>query len=334
LSRPKFLILTDWFSPGYKAGGPIRSVVNLAQTLQSDLHIWVYTGNADHNSKEPYEGVPSDEWVKFDQNIQVFYASPEQQNLKTLKNILQEVQPDCIYLNSMFSKHFTIAPLRLLVQGQIKAPVVLAPRGMLKKSALQFKKNKKKVFLQLWKSLGIHKKIHFHATTEEEAAEVRRAFGHQVSISIINNMPAAVEAFFSKEPAKVPKFVFVGRIHPIKGLDLLLETLKKVNAPLQLSIVGNKEDLAYWKSCQKIIAELPPYIQVNDLGEVPHHQLKEILLDHHFFILPTQGENFGHAIFEALACGLPVIISDQTPWRALQEKKVGWDLALKDQQVL
>ncbi len=330
--KPALLLLTDWFAPGYKAGGPIRSVVNLAQSLHSDLKIWVYTSNADHNSAEPYKSVPSNEWVTFDHNIQVCYASPDQLNLHNLKNILHEVQPDCIYLNSMFSKHFTIAPLRLLVQGQIKPPVVLAPRGMLKKSALQFKKNKKKVFLQLWKSLGIHKKIHFHATTEEEAAEIRTAFGSKVSISIINNMPAAVEHFPSRAIREAPKFVFVGRVHPIKSLALLLEILEKVKVPLQLSIVGNKEDLAYWESCRKIIADLPAHIQVIDLGEVPHYQLKRILLNHHFFVLPTQGENFGHAIFEALATGLPVIISDQTPWRDLRNKKVGWDLALKDQQ--
>jgi glycosyltransferase involved in cell wall biosynthesis len=174
----------------------------------------------------------------FDHNIQVCYASSDRLNLHALKNIIQEVQPDCIYLNSMFSKHFTIAPLRLLVQGQIKAPVVLAPRGMLKKSALQFKKTKKKVFLQLWKSLGIHKKIHFHATTEEEAAETAKLFGIKVSISIINNMPAAVEAFSTKTCEMFPKFVFVGRIHPIKGLDLLLKQSQKSKFSLAIEHRG------------------------------------------------------------------------------------------------
>ena len=47
-----------------------------------------------------------------------------------------------------------------------------------------------------------------------------------------------------------------------------------------------------------------------------------------FLLLPTQGENFGHAIFEAFAAGLPVIISDQTPWKDLQNQQIGWDLPL------
>jgi glycosyltransferase involved in cell wall biosynthesis len=53
-----------------------------------------------------------------------------------------------------------------------------------------------------------------------------------------------------------------------------------------------------------------------------------VLSKHHLFFLPTCGENFGHVILEALLAGCPVLISDQTPWRNLQAKGVGWDLPL------
>jgi glycosyltransferase involved in cell wall biosynthesis len=66
------------------------------------------------------------------------------------------------------------------------------------------------------------------------------------------------------------------------------------------------------------------------LSDVPHHRLEEMLTAHHLFCLPTQGENFGHAIFEALAAGRPVLISDQTPWRSLAKRKAGWDIPLSD----
>jgi glycosyltransferase involved in cell wall biosynthesis len=55
-----------------------------------------------------------------------------------------------------------------------------------------------------------------------------------------------------------------------------------------------------------------------------------VLADSHFFVLPTLGENFGHAIVEAWQSGIPVVISDRTPWRGLAQKNVGWDLALED----
>ena len=61
-----------------------------------------------------------------------------------------------------------------------------------------------------------------------------------------------------------------------------------------------------------------------------NNELAEILKQHHLFILPTTGENFGHSIFEALLCGRPVLISDQTPWLGLAAKKAGWDLPLAE----
>ena len=46
------------------------------------------------------------------------------------------------------------------------------------------------------------------------------------------------------------------------------------------------------------------------------------------FVLPTKTENFGHAIYESMACGLPVLISDKTPWHNLEKNKAGFDLSL------
>ena len=123
--------------------------------------------------------------------------------------------------------------------------------------------------------------------------------------------------------------IFVVRIHPIKNLDYLLIRLLEVrSAEVALTIVGSLEDPAYWEKCQGIIARLPAGITVEYAGELAFNELPALTSRHHIFVLPTQGENFGHAIFEALSLGKPVLISDQTPWRNLQNFKAGWDLAL------
>jgi glycosyltransferase involved in cell wall biosynthesis len=62
---------------------------------------------------------------------------------------------------------------------------------------------------------------------------------------------------------------------------------------------------------------------------VPNEQVIQVLQEHHLFVLPTFGENFGHAIFEALLAGKPVLISDKTPWLGLEKKKLGHDLPLE-----
>ncbi|MBC7830110.1 MAG: glycosyltransferase, partial [Chitinophagaceae bacterium] len=124
--------------------------------------------------------------------------------------------------------------------------------------------------------------------------------------------------------------LFIGRIHPIKGLDILLIALKNVKQKIRLTIVGNPEDIAYRNLCKRLISELPKEIQANFANEVPHQTINQLIKDHHIFCLPTKGENFGHAIFESLAVGRPVLISDQTPWRNLKKYRAGWDLPLNE----
>jgi len=69
---------------------------------------------------------------------------------------------------------------------------------------------------------------------------------------------------------------------------------------------------------------------VDYCGVIPHAEVPAILAENALFFLPTRGENYGYAIHEALAAGLPVLISDQTPWRQLEKSGVGWDLPLDD----
>lgn len=73
-------------------------------------------------------------------------------------------------------------------------------------------------------------------------------------------------------------------------------------------------------------------IKINYKNEIEYRQIEKIIPDYHFFILPTFHENFGHVIYEALSFGIPVIISDQTPWRNLEEQSVGWDIDLSDKK--
>jgi glycosyltransferase involved in cell wall biosynthesis len=119
-------------------------------------------------------------------------------------------------------------------------------------------------------------------------------------------------------------------MHTIKNLPLLLQALQKVKGQIKLTVVATKEDEAYLNKCQDLSKELDEHIQVNWLIDLPHHQIKNHLQTAHFFVLLSEIESFGHAIFEALAVGCPVLISDQTPWKSLQDKKAGWDLPISD----
>jgi glycosyltransferase involved in cell wall biosynthesis len=298
--------------------------------MREDYRIYVFTSDRDLGSPKPYENIKTDEWISVDGNVQVFYCSPQQLGWKNVKTQLSAIQPDLIYLNSMFSTRFTIFPLLIQRLYGINSKVILSPRGMLRASAVQFKSFKKRVFLKGFRWLGFHKRIYFLASDDTELKDTRRYFGAASRVVSIPNFPAALPqaAAFPEKKTGECSFIYIGRIHPIKNLDYLLKILGELTVRVSLTIAGSIEDKMFWQGCQEIIQGLPENVSVVYAGEMPNHQLQGITARHHIFVLPTKGENFGHAIFEALALGRPVLISDQTPWRGLEAAKAGWDLSL------
>lgn len=329
--RPKILILIDWFDPGFKAGGPIRSAVNFAQNFNNEFDIYILTTDRDLGDTAPYPRIMQNTWTRHDAGAKVFYASPEWLSWKSIRELIQSIQPDTVYLNSMYSKFFSLFPLLQKRFGSISSRMILAPRGMLRSSAVRFKSRKKKIFLRLFRMLGLHQSVIFHCTDITEQHDVRHYFGN-VSSAVIGNIAGLQKPLqqpFEKSRGEI-KLIFIGRIHPVKNLQFLLERLKTVKQDVTLTIAGGIENKEYWENCQQLIRQLPSNIKVEFKNEVPHGQLEELLLSHHLFVLPTKGENFGHAIFEALASGRPVLISDQTPWRGLTLHKAGWDIPLSE----
>lgn len=299
--------------------------------MKDEVEIFVLTGDRDLGDEEAFQNTQTNTWIQFDKNIQVKYLSPEFQNRLEILKIIEQLNPDTLYLNSMYSKVFTLIPLTL-VNKLRPINIVLCPRGMLKSSAVKFKSLKKKAFLTILNWFGLSRKVKFHATDEQERLDILHWFGEQSEIKIISNIPQLTDYVPITKEKDGLKLLFVGRIHPIKNLLFALDVLKSVNSAILFTIIANIEDEKYWFECEKIIKQLPQNIQVNFLGPQPHHTIEKELQSSHLFFLPTKGENFGHAIFESMAAGRPVLISDQTPWRGLETKNAGWDLPLNDKK--
>ncbi|MEJ7737963.1 MAG: glycosyltransferase [Chitinophagaceae bacterium] len=327
---PKILIFVDWFEPGFKAGGPIRSCVNFAHHMKDRYDLFVFTSDRDLGDEQAYPEIIPDQWIHTEAGLQLFYASPAFLDWRKIRQQINTISPDYIYINSMFSVFFSIYPLLMKRFGQIRCKMILAPRGMLKSSALSFKPVKKKIFLLLLHRLRINRFITFHATDDTELNDIATRFGVQSSISHIANFPGSQSPFQpppSKEAGEL-KMIFVGRIHPVKNLLFLLKALVEVSDRVMLTVVAAMEDEQYWLLCKEWIKKLPSNVCVTLSHDIPHREIEGMIKAHHIFVLPTQGENFGHAIFEAMAAGRPVLISDQTPWRNLEASKAGWDLSL------
>jgi len=329
--KPKVLIFIDWFLPGFKAGGPIQSISNLVNHLGDEIDISIVTSNRDLGEERGYENIEPNIWIT-KKNYKVLYLNESQQNLKKYEELKAEKVYDAVYFNSLFSVKFTLLPLWLFRKS--KSNIILAPRGMLGAGALNIKAGKKKVFLKLFKLSGIAKNIIWHATAESEAKEIRQHFGDQVLIRMAPNLSSKIKPLQNlKEKApNILRLFFLSRIAEKKNLKVTLDFLKKVNSKITIdfSIIGPVGEEGYWKECQRIIEELPSNINVDYLGAIPNQDLSGYLVPQQFMLLPTLHENFGHVIMESWQNACPVIISDQTPWRDLEEKGIGWDISLSN----
>ena len=333
MPKQKLLILIDWFTPGYKAGGPIRSTLNIAVSLKEQYEIFVLTTDTDHGEIKPLEGIKANEWTGiFDSAIKVYYANKQLLKPKHLLEQIKAVNPDFIYLNHMWSPLFVLYPLWLKYTGKISAKVILCPRGGMYESALKVKKYKKSPVLMLLNLIKIQNHITFHATNEREENAIKEFFPGSKRI-IAYNLPASSQLPFNSlhKEIGVVKCIFIARIVAIKNLLFLIKSLQQVTINVLLTIVGPNEDKDYWLTCQELIKKLPANVSVEYIGPKDNAALSEIMQKHHLFVLPTVGENFGHSIFEAFLSGRPVLISDQTPWSNLEKKQIGWDLPLDNQ---
>ncbi|MEX0597079.1 MAG: glycosyltransferase, partial [Candidatus Paceibacterota bacterium] len=326
MPEKSILIFIDWFYPAYKAGGPVKSVFNLVQALQGDFDFSLVTCNRDVDGE--VLDVKTNEWTEF-RGIPIIYLTKEKQRRKIYRALLEEKQADCIYYNSLFSKNFLLKPYRLFKQYDVKQ--IISPRGMFGEGSLAVKARKKKAFLYIAKKYFFEKeKTVWHSTSEQERQDIIQHLGNEVKIHLAQNLPSKINSRSKQDIQKVSgelRLVFVARILPIKNLLFALDLFQ--NLPharnLTLDIYGPIEEQVYWRKCEKII-EKDARIQYK--GVLKPHEIAAALQQHHFYILPTQHENYGHSIVEALLAGLPIMISQATPWRALQSAGVGADLDL------
>ncbi len=327
--KTTILIFIDWYKPGYKAGGPIRSVSNVVDALKDNFLFYIVTRNTDYLETTSYSNINTNQWNEVD-NAQVFYISKENTKRSTIHTLIDEVQPDIVYCNSFYSPYFSLIPIYYAKKKNIKT--ILAVRGMLSKGSLGVKKTKKKVFTQFIKWVRLFRNITFHATTNEEKKDIEAVFGKNTQIVVANNLPKQKIGAFTKKtkPKNTLKLISIARIAPEKNILYAIKILENCNQNILFNIYGPIYNQEYWNECLKTINELPVNVKVNYKGALPHHEIDATLQQYDALLLPSTGENFGHIIIEAMANACVPIISDKTPWRNLTTLNVGFDINLSN----
>jgi len=324
----KLFITNDAYLPGFRFGGPVRSLANLVDWLGDRYEIFIFTKDRDLGDSQGYPNIPVNQWVDCGA-AKVFYASPDQHTVARARVELAAIQPDVVYLNGLWER---------MTRGLLKARLpsvryVIAPRGALGAGALAIKPWKKKLGLLLMRASL--QDLVWHATADSEAAEVRQVIGAKETVCLASNLlerrvADAVERLPAMRESGPARFVAFSRLSRKKNFDHLLRSLAEVRGAFTLDIIGPEQDAAYTAELKALAGQLQSDQVVRFLGGKTPAELAVLLPQYDFFALPTQHENFGHVFVEAWAAGLPVIISDQTPWRELEAKGIGWDIALSD----
>jgi glycosyltransferase involved in cell wall biosynthesis len=336
--RKRVLVCTASYLPGYKSGGPIRSIANMVAHLSSHFDFYVVTKDRDATDTESYPGVTPNRWYRVG-NARVLYCSSVRPGI--LLRTAREVRPDIICLNS-FQDVFTRIMVLLRRGGVLgDTPMLLAARGEFSPGAMEIKRKKKALYRRSTKFLGFHENLLWQVSTPREKAELLAAApARQVdpdSVYVACNISDAIVStapHVPKESGSV-KLAFITRISEKKNLHFLLELLRGLYGQVQLNLFGPvaETDSAYWERCRALLPKLPANIMVEYHGSLDHSAVPQVLHNHHFFVLPTRGENFCHAAVESFVNATPVILSDETPWVNLSEVHAGFDISLNDRRM-
>ncbi|MCY7377321.1 MAG: glycosyltransferase [Pyrinomonadaceae bacterium] len=332
--KPRILIICNYYLPGYKSGGGLRTLVHMVERFHDRYDFRVIT--LDHDGdKIPFTTVEINDWNEIEK-AQVFYLSKDKANISKLRELIIEIKPDSIYLNSVFSKltvfYLTLRKLKLI--PAIKT--ILAPEGELSGGALKLKSYKKKPFVTLAKSAGLYRNLFWKTTADPEKQETERFKGRGGVIFVAPNLPSREllenyrQDLKPKKNVGEVKMIFLSRFMRKKNFKWLVDNLSGFEGNLTIDIYGPIEDESYWEATATAIAKLPPNVKIKYGGVLEYDKVPGKLFEYHFFVLPTVGENFGHVFIEALAAGCPLLISDRTPWRDLEAKNVGWEVPLEN----
>jgi glycosyltransferase involved in cell wall biosynthesis len=330
-SLPRILLFYDHFYPAYQAGGPVQSLVNFVRALYQEYDCYVVCKANEMNTTELLPGIEPDTWNNWEHKARVYYQSPGNRSVKQLKQLIQEVRPDIIFINGLYSLWYNILPLRAALSycsTNKQCRVVLSARGMLLQNALEQKAIKKKLFLFLFRLLDWPHKVTWHATDEAEARSIQHQFGTQVKVQVAENFPNLLSPVSC--PPKQPGELIMGTIaliSPMKNHRKVLEALQQVPHRITWYIFGPVKDASYWADCQSLIQQLPEHILVQYKGPLEPSAVQQAMDTFQVFIMPSESENFGHALFEALSAGKPVITTDTTPFLQLQQYKAGYTIS-------
>lgn len=293
-------------------GGPAFSVSRLARSLAEsglDVGLWAADQSARSTPLLPVEAPL------------IRLTGTETEALDSFGKV------DLLHDNGIWLRH-NHRLARLATQRRI--PRIVSPRGMLEPWALKHKRWKKKLAWRLYQRRDLACASHLHTTAEQETLSVQR-LGLAVPVCMVPNgvdcpgiEPTSADEQSEARGAKVA--LFVGRIHPKKGLPMLIEAWAKIRPEGWTLRIAGPDEEGHRAELEKAVSTRCLSGIVSFLGPLDGVKKSAAFFDADLFVLPTHSENFGVVVAEALAHGLPVVTTTAAPWSVLGTSGCGWQV--------
>lgn len=320
----KILAFNDYYIPAIKCGGPVTSINNAVNALKDEYEFYIEAVNHDFGDKTPFPGI-GDKWYTVGAAHVRYHKDGELDfNYKKMEEFIEEVNPDLMWFSGLLVPNKIHNAIRVGEKRGI--PVVISPRGEASPDRMCLKGYKKYPYAALVSILGIYKKknVFFHVTSDDESVGLKKYFHiNEEKITKVSNigiMPSLREDRYSKKAGTV-RAMFISRIHEVKNLDYAIKVFSKIKEQGEFDIYGPIESKDYWNKCVELIKKVPDNITIKYCGCINPNEVSKIYSQYDCFLFPTQNENYGHVIAEALANQCPVILSrGTTPWDDIDEK--------------
>jgi glycosyltransferase involved in cell wall biosynthesis len=324
--------VTPYFAPAFRYGGPPRSILGLCRALgQAGVDVEVFTTTANGADPLPaapggtaYEGVP----------VRYFPLTWPKRYWRGagLRTALMKsaAQADLVHVHGVWNMTGWSGVACARAAG---VPYVISPRGMLQPAAMQRHRAMKSLAYWSVERANLRSAAFLHATSPVEAGELA-TYGPPVSLIANGVAPAEVtvaaveklreQARLQSEDAIV---TFLGRLHPIKRLDLLAEAFAIVRQthPSAKLVIAGPDEGGHRAQIEPLFG--PIAADTRWLGAVDAGTTWALLTSSRVLVQCSDSESFGMSVAEALTSGVPVVVTRRSGWAEVEGTRCGFSVA-------
>lgn len=300
-------------------GGPSNTVYWMLKALnQHGIKTTAITTDLGIND----HSVELDKWLRKDYGDVIYITSKWNSFPVSLirKSISKLRQHEIVHLTSLFYPPSILIAIFAFLNNK---KIIWSVRGTLEETALNISPFRKRLALLLIRSIS--RNVTFHTTSKLETLNTYRNIKADARVIELPNYLELPQLVEKRHQSK--NLLYVGRLHPIKGLENLFYALsasalfKESETIMVLAGQGSKD---YKDSLERLLNELKLEKKIFFVGKVEGWDKQKLFADSYFTILPSHSENFGNVVIESLAQGTPVIASQGTPWEILENYQAGY----------